>query len=122
MVFNASCPGMTLFLVAALALAQEPAQHEPMHLFAIPLNGARTTKLTALSIERGAGYPSTINLKGAVEIKTPACFPTGKHGKMTCDGYMILRADEATYHEDSGEIEARGIVTVTPLHHENGTK
>lgn len=108
---------MTLFLVAALTLAQEP-----MHINAVPLNGSRVARLTALSIERGAGYPSTINLKGAVEIKTPACFPKGNHGKMVCDGYMILRADEATYYEDSGEIEARGFVTVTPLHHENGTK
>jgi hypothetical protein len=108
---------MTLFLVAALTLAQEP-----IHLTAVPLNGSRATKLTALSIERGAGYPSTINLRGAVEIKTPACFPTGKQGKMVCDGYMILRADEATYHEDSGQIEARGLVTVTPQYHETGSR
>jgi hypothetical protein len=30
---------------------------------------------------------------------------------------MILRAEEATFHEDTGRIEAHGAVTVIPLQH-----
>jgi hypothetical protein len=30
----------------------------------------------------------------------------------------ILRAEEAILHEDTGEIEAHGNVSVTPLYHE----
>ena len=44
-------------------------------------------------------YPSVVHLKGTVEIRT--------------NGF-ILRADEADYHEDTGEVEARGTVKVTP--------
>jgi lipopolysaccharide assembly outer membrane protein LptD (OstA) len=40
---------------------------------------------------------SAIQLRGDVEIKTEL---------------MVLRADEADYHEDTGEIEARGSVRV----------
>jgi len=95
---------------------------EQKHLIAVPLNGGRAASLTALNIERGGQYPSAIHLKGAVEIKMPVCLPIGRHGRMTCDGSMILRSDEATYHEDSGEIEARGAVTVVPLRHEMARK
>ncbi|HYM13108.1 MAG TPA: hypothetical protein VEU62_20375 [Bryobacterales bacterium] len=55
--------------------------------------------VSALSIERGVPYPSVIHLKGDVEIR--------RRG-------MILRADEADYHEDSGEVGARGHVRVMP--------
>ena len=84
-----------------------------------PVNGApRPASLSANEIERGGHYPSIVHLKGAVEIKSPVCLSVGKPGKPICDGSMILRADEATYHEDTGQIEAAGSVTVTPLRHE----
>ena len=84
---------------------------------AAPLNGNRPVALTARSIERGVEYPSIVELKGNVEIKTSVCLPVGKQGKLTCDGYMIVRADEVRFHEDTGEIEANGHVIVTPLRH-----
>jgi hypothetical protein len=54
-------------------------------------------------------------LKGEVEITTPICVPMGTKGKLACDGYMVLRADEAELREDTGEIQARGNVNVTPV-------
>ena len=32
---------------------------------------------------------------------------------------MVVTADEAEFHEDTGQIEARGNVSVTPLRHEH---
>jgi hypothetical protein len=83
----------------------------------VAANGERPTTMTAFEIERIGQYPSAVHLKGAVEIKSPVCFRVGKRGELVCDGEMILRADEATFHEDSGQIEARGAVTVIPLRH-----
>ena len=73
--------------------------------------------LQALNIERGAHYPSVIQLKGNVEVKTPVCLPVGRHRAVVCDGEMILHADAAEFHEDTGEIKASGSVSVTPLRH-----
>ena len=55
--------------------------------------------LAADSIERGAQYPSVIQLQGNVQIKMRG---------------MILRADQAAFHEDSGEIDASGNVHIIP--------
>jgi hypothetical protein len=90
---------------------------EQKHMTAAPLNGNRPVALTARSIERGVKYPSIVELKGNVEIKTPVCLPIGNQGKLICDGEMIVRADEVRFHEDTGEIEANGHVIVTPLRH-----
>jgi hypothetical protein len=98
------------------ALAQE--NPEPMkHLMVSPQSGTANGQATvsARSIERGVGYPSVIRMKGDVEIRTPVCFQTGKGAETSCYGYTIIRADEAEYHEDTGEIEAHGKVTVVPL-------
>ena len=102
-----------------LAVAQNPAdqQAQQKHLTVAPVNGVRPVLLSALSIQRGAEYPSLVELKGNVEIRTPVCVKTSKTAsKMThiCDGETVLRADEAVFHEDTGEVEARGNVTVTP--------
>ena len=94
------------------ALAQEQK-----HLTTAPLNG-RQVSLTANEIVRVGNYPATIHLTGGVQVKTPVCLPVGKNGQTVCDGYMLLRADEATYHEDTGEIQASGAVSVSPLLHE----
>src|SRR5579863_1712746 len=104
-------------LAAALVTGQERKQ-----VTTAPLNGGRQVRMTADEISRMGEYPSAIHLKGGVEIKTPACLPVGKNGKLICDGVMILRADEATYHEDSGQIEAQGSVTVVPLYREPAKK
>jgi hypothetical protein len=102
--------------MAMAALAQENPQ-ELKHLPVAPLNGTTIGQATvsARSIERGVGYPAVIRLKGDVEIRTPVCFQTSKGTQMTCPGETVLRADEAEYHEDTGEIEAHGKVTVVAL-------
>ena len=104
-------------LTTTLAAGQDMAP-ESKHLTVVPLTAHRPVVLTARSIERGISYPSVVILKGDVEIKTPVCLPIGKKGKMTCDGEMIVRADEAEFHEDTGEVEAHGNVAVMPLRHE----
>jgi hypothetical protein len=86
-------------------------------LIAPPLNGSRSVSLTALSIEHGLEYPTVISMKGKVEIQTPVCLPVGKKGASVCDGEMIVHADEAEFHEDTGEIQARGNVQIIPLRH-----
>ena len=48
-----------------------------------------------------------------VEIKTPVCLIVGRNNAHSCAGYIVLRADEADFHENSGQIEGRGNVPVT---------
>ena len=64
--------------------------------------------LQADSIQRRPSYPSVIQLKGNVEIKTKTVVQDSPVSLMI----MVVRADEADYHEDTGEIEARGTVRV----------
>lgn len=98
-----------------VALGQD-APPELKHVI-VPLPHAnRNASLAALAIERGAEYPSVVKLSGSVEIKAPVCVPAGKKGAVICDGYIIVRADEAVFHEDTGQIEAHGNMTVTPVH------
>ena len=90
---------------------------EEKHLTVATLNGLRPITLSADTIERVGSYPSKVQLAGNVRIKTPVCLPIGKNKKAVCDGYTIIRADEATFNEASGEVEARGVVNVSPLLH-----
>ena len=101
---------------ALAALAQQTSDTELKHITASPASGERTVTLSAREIERGPHYPSVIRLREKVEIKTPICMTVDSEGEV-CDGYMILRADEATYHEDTGKIEASGNVSVLPHEH-----
>src|SRR5690242_16402166 len=76
------------------------------------MNGIRPVRLAALSIQRGAEYPSLVELKGGVEIRTQVCIMRGntasKKGTVVCDGETILRADEAIFHEDTGTVRPKG--------------
>ena len=105
---------LSALAVCALGL---PAQEYPagqLKQLSVPTEtNVRPVSVAALDIERGLHYPSVIHLKGSVEIKTPVCLATGKGSRQICAGYIILRADEADFHEDSSRIEARGNVTVT---------
>jgi hypothetical protein len=92
------------------------------HLTVAPLSGSRAVTLSALNIERGTSYPSVIQLKGNVEIKTPVCLPAGRKNALVCDGEVILQADSAEFHEDTGQIEAHGTVTVIPIRKNLATK
>ena len=109
----------TLSAVAFFAGAL--AGQEQKHLTVAIAGASHPSSVTANEIERSGGYPALIHLKGAVEIKTPVCLPVGPKGKLICDGSMILRADEATYNENSGKIDASGSVVVIPLFHDKLT-
>ena len=104
-------------VLVLLCLSCAAGGQEQKHVMTVMANGEWPTTLTALEIERVGQYPGAVHLKGTVEIKSPVCFRVGKRNELECDGAMILRADEATFHEDSGEIEARGPVTVIPIRH-----
>jgi hypothetical protein len=112
--------GSIVALVSVLFLVkgQENDASEQKHLITAPLNSNRSVALEALSIERGMPYPSVITLKGNVRIKTPVCLPVGPKSADICDGYMIVRADEAEFDQKTGEIQAHGTVMITPLYHE----
>lgn len=90
-----------LFLVFGVAIAAISQDDKPADQKHIPASGGswRNVTLAASSIERGVSYPSVIQLKGNVQIKLKG---------------MILRAEEATFREGTGEIEARGNVRIVP--------
>jgi hypothetical protein len=103
------------FLRLAIGQVNPP---EMKHIVIPQPNGSRGVALAALSIERGVEFPTVVKLSGNVEIKTPVCIPSPKKGaNMLCDGDMVVHADEAEFHEDTGQIEAHGNVTVTPMKH-----
>jgi hypothetical protein len=81
------------------------------HVIAAPQNGSRPVSLAALNIERGR-YPGVIYLRGHVKIKVPLCVAVD--GSAVCGGDTVLQADEAKFHEDTGQIEARGRVRIMP--------
>ena len=111
-----SAVALLLGIISVHTTAQENTP-ELKNLIAAPVNGSRTVSLIALSIEHTLDYPRVISMKGRVEIKAPVCLPLGKKGSSVCDGDMIVHADEAEYHEDTGEIQARGNVQIIPLRH-----
>ncbi len=97
--------GVVAHLSVALpqAVCQDTAAAEKLSLAV-----GRST-LQADSIERGLRYPSVIELRGNVQITSRTVVRDSPLSLMI----MVVRADEADYHEDSGEIEARGSVQVT---------
>jgi hypothetical protein len=100
---------------------EEASEAQQKHLIAFVVDGWES-RLSALSIERGAEYPTVVYLKGNVEVKTPVCPLLGKRPPKACDSYMVLHADAAEFHEDTGQIEAHGNVKVVPLRHESGSR
>lgn len=120
-----------LFGIAALVstisfrslMAQEPKapQQEQKHLIAFAGNGWEN-RLSARSIERSAEYPGIVYLKGDVEVKTPVCPTSARRPSQACDTYMVLRADIVEFHEDTGQIDAHGNVSVIPQQHESGSR
>jgi lipopolysaccharide assembly outer membrane protein LptD (OstA) len=101
-------------IVCTLALtAQNQPAAQLKHLSVPTTTNANPISVAALDIEREGLYPAIIHLKGSVEIKTPVCVKAGRDGALNCDGYVVLHADQADFHEDSGQIEARGNVKVT---------
>jgi hypothetical protein len=108
------------YRMPALLFSAALMSGQDKHLNVVPVSGGRGATLDANQIERSADrYPSTVHLKGSVTVRIPVCLPSGEDGKQVCDGFTIIRADEAPYHEDTGEIEATGSVRVIPLCHES---
>ena len=100
--------------------SSQNAAPAPLHIYSV--TDTRNVSLTADSIvredppTRGHLYPSLTRLKGHVEIRTCCLQLSTLRGLANSDPdsrvYMILHADEADYHEESGELEARGTVRV----------
>ena len=116
-----------LLMVLALALTVslrpvmgQDVSDQQKHLIAFVVNGW-ANRLSAANIERGTAYPTIIYLKGNVEVQAPVC-PLGPNTPRACDNYMILHADSAEFHEDTGQIEAHGNVSVVPLRHVTGIR
>ncbi len=100
--------------VCALALAaQDYPAGQLKHLPIPTASGQPVVTVAALEIERGAEYPTVVHLKGSVEIRMRVCVVTGPGNTQVCAGYVVMHADAADFHEDSGQIEARGNVTIT---------
>jgi hypothetical protein len=98
---------------------QTPQLSQIKHLVVFPVGGIRPVRVSGLNIQRGLEYPSVVELKGNVEIRTRVCVMQSKaatnRGALVCDGETVLRADEAVFHEDTGTIEAQGKVTVVTV-------
>ena len=103
---------MKAFVFGALLL-QFPVlcqDNQPKHLQLSSPDGGPGISLVATSIRRDisrALYSPTIELSGSVEIRTALCGHEVPARKM-----MVLRADTATYNEQTGGIEASGKVRV----------
>ena len=100
---------------ATAVISQERTPDRRLHIIATGLG--RGANLIADSIERDAPTlkwtPSVIHLKGDVEIRRSIALALPKSEEQSQrDMYLIVRADEADYHEDTGEIVPRGNVHV----------
>jgi lipopolysaccharide assembly outer membrane protein LptD (OstA) len=105
-------------LVAGLALSTltATAQGPPAdvkNLVVPTMDGVPPIWVSALQIDRGSPYPDVVHLKGTVEIRQRVCVRTGPGNALPCDGYMVVRADEADVHEETGAVDARGNVRLT---------
>src|SRR5438067_8752788 len=105
-----SSPSMKLLIISGLIAALIGTAPQAISQNSTPakrLNlktGAATVQ--ADSIERLVRFPSVVRLKGNVQIATKIGAGDAPVRLMI----MTVRADEADYHEDTGEIEARGSV------------
>src|SRR5579872_5293203 len=110
--FTAAFFGLLTSIISPARAQDQPTQlSQVKHLMVFPVNAVRPVFLSALAIQRGAEYPSFVEPKGAVEIRTRVCIMQGmtatKKGALLCHGETVLRADQAVFHEDTGAVEAR---------------
>jgi hypothetical protein len=102
---------MRRFIVAlVVALALPPTLglgQEPNQLKHFSMTGSQGWGVGIVS-ENMTREGQVLHLKGAVEIKTWSR-PSNPY-----EGYMIVHADEADYHIDTGIIEPRGTVRLEP--------
>ena len=108
---------MKTFLAALFSIIAIDAQNYPagqLKHISVPIaSSAQPFAVAAVEIERSVQYPSLIHLKGAVEIRMPICVVTGPGNAQNCAGEIVLHADEADLHEDTGQIEAHAGATIT---------
>jgi hypothetical protein len=107
-----------LLLLFAVAILPQTGT-SPLHLPAG--SGNANINFTADSIVRqdppnavaGSSYASEVQLKGHVEIRM-CCVqrPASKHNPKPATAYMILHADAAEYHGETGAFEAHGTVKI----------
>jgi lipopolysaccharide assembly outer membrane protein LptD (OstA) len=101
-------------LLCVLAYAAQDNPSDPRKHISVPTTtNVRPVQAAAAEIERGTEYPSVIHLRGNVEIRTPMCVAAGPGTALSCAGYVVVRADRAEVHEDTGDIEATGNVRIT---------
>ncbi len=98
--------------VGVLALAAQDHSTESKHLAVMTSTSVQPIRVAAVEIVRDIPYDSIDHLQGAVEIKTPVCI-TDPGKFYACRGFVVLPADRADFHEDTGQIEASGNVQVT---------
>ena len=105
---------VALLLFALTVNAQDYPAGQLKHL-SVPIAGSvQPLAVAAIEISReGVQYPSVIHLKGNVEIKMPVCVTIGPGSAQSCAREIVFRADEADLHEESGQIDAKGSVSVT---------
>ena len=102
-----------LAVCALTLIAQDNPAGQVKHLIVPTMTSVQPVSVAAMEIESELPHPSVMHLKGSVEIKTPVCLHAGRRNELVCDGSVVLRADEANFHEDTGQIEAKGNVKVT---------
>jgi lipopolysaccharide assembly outer membrane protein LptD (OstA) len=86
----------TLFIASSVFAQDRPVE--------ISGPGGQDTYIKANSIQRDQSDQSILRLKGNVKIA---------HRSSSLDRGTTITADEAVYHQDTGEIEAQGNVRVT---------
>ena len=95
-----ACLAVLLFSAPQKAISQSP---ERLNL------KTDSVDIKALSIEREPRFPGIVHLQGNVEIATKVRASVSPLQLLI----MAVSADEADYHEDTGEIEARGNVRMS---------
>jgi lipopolysaccharide assembly outer membrane protein LptD (OstA) len=104
---------LALIAICAVALSAQNLSPQLKHLAVYTSTSLQPVRVAALEIMRDIPYNAIDHLSGAVEVKTPVCIPVAPGTARACAGFVVLRADRAEFHEDTGQIEASGNVRVT---------
>lgn len=104
-----------IFIFSPQATCQEN-KTQPERLYMTISAPPHRFYMSASSIERdlsSTASAAVLQLKGNVEIRVVTCLP-GEGTAHSCPSAMLVSADEAEYHEKTGEIVPRGNVHVSP--------
>ncbi len=105
---------ISMILFGFSAISQENPAGELRHMqFSSPSGNRIAISAMSMTQQESAGKTAhVIRLKGNVEVRITVCRANGT--STSCDGSVVIKADEADYNVDSGEVEPRGNVRVTP--------